>query len=166
MNNKEIQEQLKDVQAVTLDLQEKVSALENQQAGSYEQQDLTPIIKELNWLKDLTLIQQNQSQDYFKSIDGKLEKLPKKETRNIRILLFPEKDPLAYYPVISRLLRWGALLVALTGLSITGGMGLAVYQQKLQNEDAQRYVRAWEYLEQHVSPKTIRAMDDAMEQTK
>lgn len=166
MNTKEIQEQLKDVQGVTLDLQERLTGLENQQPINMDQQDLVPLLKEINWLKDLTLIQQQQSQDYFKSIDEKLDTMPKKETRNFRVLLFPEKDPQAYYAVVRRLLRWGALIVALTCFAILGGMGLAVYQQKLQNADDQRYTKAWEYLEQRVSPKTLKAMNDALDKTK
>ena len=159
MNPKEIQERLIDVQEATLSLEERITDLENQETVRPEPVDLEPVLGELQVLRELFKHQQEEYQSYFKQKAS--------VTKNFRFLFFPEKNPKLYYMIVfGRLLPWGNLLVALTVAAILGGKALAVYDHKLQIEENQHYEKAWQYLHEHVSPKTISAMDDALEKTK
>ena len=159
MNPKEIQERLIDVQEATLSLEERITALASRETVRPEPVDLEPVLGELQVLRELFKHQREEYQSYFKQKPS--------VTKNFRFLFFPEKNPKLYYMIVfGRLLPWGNLLMALTVAAILGGKALAVYDHKLQIEENQHYQKAWQYLQQHVSIKTINAMDDALEKTK
>ena len=159
MNPKEIQERLTDVQEATLSLEERITALEGWETVWPEPVDLEPVLGELQLLRELFKHQQEEYQSYFKQKPS--------VTRNFRFLFFPERNPKLYYMIVfGRLLPCGNLLVALTVAAILGGKALAVYDHNLQIEENQHYENAWQYLHEHVPPKTVKAMDDALDKTK
>ena len=133
--------------------------LENREQVSPELVNFEPVLNELQLLREMFSNLQEEYQSYFKQKQS--------VTKNFRFLFFPEKNPKLYYMIVfGRLLPWGNLLAALTITAILGGKALAVYDHKLQIEENQHYEKAWQYLHEHVSPKTISAMDDALEKTK
>ena len=159
MNPKEIQERLTDVQEMALTLEERITDLEKREQVPPEHVDIGPVLNELQLLRQMFSHLQEEYQSYFKQKPS--------ITKNIRFLFFPERNPKLYYTIVfGRLLPWGTLLAAVISVAILGGKGLAVYDHKLQTEEDQHYQKAWQYLGQHVSPKTINAMDDAWQKTK
>ena len=159
MNPKEIQERLTDVQELAVSLEERITELENREQVSLEPVNFEPVLNELQLLREMFSNLQEEYQSYFKQKPS--------VTRNLRILLFPERNPKLYYIIVfGRLLPWGTLLAALTFAAILGGKALAVYDHKLQIEENQHYENAWQYLHEHVPPKTVKAMDDALDKTK
>jgi len=159
MNPKEIQERLTDVQEMAMALEERITDLEKREQVSTEPVDIGPILNELQLLRQMFSHLQEEYQSYFKQKPS--------FTRNFRFLFFPERNPKLYYTIVfGRLLPWGTLLATVIVIAILGGKTLAVYDHKLQTEDDQHYQKAWQYLGQHVSPKTINAMNDALGKTK
>lgn len=159
MNPKEIQERLTDVQEATLNLEERITELERREPIAAGRVDLEPILHELHFLREMLNCQREEYQSYFKQKPS--------ISKSFRFLLFPEKNPKLYYMIVfGRLLPWGTLLLALTVAAIIGGKGLAVYDHKLQVDDDLHYKKAWQVLQQQVSPKTGKAMEDAFDKTK
>ena len=133
--------------------------LESRETVRPEPVDLEPVLGELQLLRVLFKHQQEEYQSYFKQKPS--------VTRNFRFLFFPEKNPKLYYMIVfGRLLPWGTLLAAVMTIAVLGDKALDVYDHKSQTEENLHYQKAWQYLGQHVSPKTINAMDDAWEKTK
>ena len=159
MNPKEIQERLTDVQEMAMDLEERIAVLEKREQVPAEPVDIGPVLHELELLRQMFSHLQEEYQSYFKQKPS--------ITKNFRFLFFPERNPKLYYTIVfGRLLPWGTLLAAVIGITILGGKALAVYDHKSQTEENQHYQKAWQYLRQRVSPKTISAIDDAWEKTK
>jgi hypothetical protein len=159
MNPKEIHERLTDVQEMVMDLEERITDLEKREPVPAEHVDIGPVLNELQLLRQMFSHLQEEYQSYFQQKPS--------ITKNFRFLFFPDRNPKLYYTIVfGRLLPWGTLLAAVISVAILGSKGLALCDHKLQTDEDQHYQKAWQYLEQHVSPKTINAMDDAWEKTK
>jgi len=159
MNPKEIQERLTDVQEMAMDLEERIAVLEKREQVPAEPVDIGPVLHELELLRQMFSHLQEEYQGYFKQKPS--------VNWSFRFLLFPERNPKLYYTIVfGRLLPWGTLLAAVMTIAVLGDKALDVYDHKSQTEESLHYQKAWQYLGQHVSPKTINAMDDAWEKTK
>jgi len=159
MNPKEILERLTDVQEMAMALEERITDLEKREQVHAEPVDLEPFLGELRLLREMFSHLQEEYQSYFKQKPS--------INKNFRFLFFPERNPKLYYTIVfGRLLPWGTLLATVISVAILGGKALALYDHKLETEDDLHYQKAWQYLGQHVSPKTTNAMDDAWEKTK
>jgi hypothetical protein len=157
MNTKEIQEQLKDTQEITLSKTPEINIPDH----SIE---LNTIINELRNINKDDKIEQLLG--IAISIKEKIDKQPVPVNRQIRILLFPETNTLQYYKLVfGRLVPCVfALIVLLSAISF-GRQAIAARQVQTYNSEAERFVKAWIYMEEHADKKVKKQMDQAMKNT-
>lgn len=161
------------------DTLEKLEAIEDvlQQVivtiNGYEKKELKiPEIKIPDYKKELDQISvqlHELKQKNDKSLIDKLSqqiqqlKLTKQPIKQYRFLLFPETNQGQYYKIVfGRLIPWGILLVVLTFLFALAQKGLEVWRIKEYNQQADRYVKAWIYMDNHTDSKLgKKRMDEA-----
>jgi hypothetical protein len=90
----------------------------------------------------------------------------KKELRDIkqyRFLLFPETNQGQYYKIVfGRLIPWGILFMGLVFLFALAQKGLDGWRIKEYNQQADQYVKAWNYMNNHADSKLVKKrMDEA-----
>ncbi|MEO7048588.1 MAG: hypothetical protein ABI091_25030 [Ferruginibacter sp.] len=118
------------------------------------------IIREVREIKQNN--RANQQLILLKTINEKLDKVPKSAVKQLRIILFPETNQGQYYKIVfGRLIPWGLCLVAITYLYSLGGKAIDTYGQHKQSQQSAHYQRAWIYLKQIAKRRTLSAMDTA-----
>jgi hypothetical protein len=109
--------------------------------------DISGQLHELNQHRDNVLIDKLSQQ--IQQLD-----LTKQPVKQYRFLLFPETNQGQYYKIVfGRLIPWGILLVVLTFLFALTQKGLEVWRVKEYNQQADRYVKAWIYMDNHTDSK-------------
>ena len=85
--------------------------------------------------------------------------------KQYRFLLFPETNQGQYYKIVfGRLIPWGILLMGLVFLFALAQKGLDVWRVKEYNQQADKYVKAWNYMNNHAASKLVKKrMDEAWE---
>ena len=91
--------------------------------------------------------------------------LTKQPVKHYRFLLFPETNQGQYYKIVfGRLIPWGILLMGLVFLFALAQKGLDVWRIKEYNQQADQYVKAWNYMNDHADSKFVKKrMDEAWE---
>jgi hypothetical protein len=167
MNTKEIQEQLKDTQEITLRLEERVTNLEKRESKTPginildHSIELDTIINELrNHNKEDKV---DQLLGIATSIKETMDRQPAPVNRQFRILLFPETNTMQYYKLVfGRLVPCiFALIVLLSAISF-GRQVLAARQVQTYNSEAEKIVKAWIYMDEHADKKLKKQMNQAM----
>lgn len=89
--------------------------------------------------------------------------LTKQPVKQYRFLLFPETNQGQYYKIVfGRLIPWGILFMGLVFLFALAQRGLDVWRIKEYNQQADQYVKAWNYMNNHADSKLVRKrMDEA-----
>jgi len=123
--------------------------------------ELRDISGQLNELK------QNRDNVLIDKLSQQIQQLglTKQPVKQYRFLLFPETNQGQYYKIVfGRLIPWGILLMGLVFLFALAQKGLDVWRIKEYNQQADQYVKAWIYMNNHTDSKLVRKrMDEAWE---
>ena len=102
----------------------------------------------------------------LKTINERLDKVPKSAVRQLRILLFPEINSEGYYKIVfGRLIPWAFGFMLATYIFISSSKALEIYRYNKDVSELIHCGRAWLYLKQHGKKKVLSAMDQAYEKT-
>ncbi|GAA4084233.1 hypothetical protein [Mucilaginibacter panaciglaebae] len=121
--------------------------------------ELCDISGQLNELK------QNSGNVQLNKLSEQIQQLnlSKQPVKQYRFLLFPETNQGQYYKIVfGRLIPWGILLMGLVFLFALAQKGLDVWRVKEYNQQADKYVKAWNYMNNHADSKLVKKrMDEA-----
>lgn len=98
----------------------------------------------------------------LKSLNEKLDKVPKPAVTQLRVLLFPETNPGQYYKIVfGRLIPWLVCLLVVTYLFFLTRQWIAAWGNYRYNEQGEQCMKAWLYMNEHPSRQVKKAIDNA-----
>jgi hypothetical protein len=120
-------------------------------------------------LRDISLqlyeINQNKDNVLIDKLSQQIQQLnlTKQPIKQYRFLLFPETNQGQYYKIVfGRLIPWGILFMGLVFLFALAQKGLDGWRIKEYNQQADQYVKAWNYMNNHADSKLVKKrMDEA-----
>jgi hypothetical protein len=167
---KELNERIDTIDEVLENVIKKNKELENQLTKTTEilisnqSEKLDTVLNDLRNINNGDKL--NQLFDMVTSINQKFEKVDTSNSKNIRVLLFPENNPGQYYKVVfGRLIPCLSGLIILTYIFLISYRAIEIYRYKVISENASHYEKAWMYLKKTAKRKTLLAMDTAYVKT-
>ena len=167
MKPEELAERLNDTEFVLAQHGKKLEEFEQREIKSPEIQ-VPDYSQEFKWIRHALLRTLNT--DDMTEIKAGLYRLaeqlknqPKPVINQHHYSLFPESDA-AFYPKIlfGKVIPWLMLFVIVGGLFSLGVQAIEAWKIGQYNRGAERYVRAWVYMDKHGSKQVKKAMDKAL----
>ena len=166
MKPEELAERLNDTEFVLTQHGKKLDELEQREVKVPEIQ-VPDYSQEFKWIRH-TLLQRLNSNDTGEikqrlfGLAEQIKKEPKPVVNRYHFSLFPESDT-AFYPRIlfGKVIPWMMWFVIVGGIFSLGGTAIEAWKFGQYNREAERYVMAWGYLDEHAGKQVKKAMNKA-----
>ncbi|MGV3508243.1 MAG: hypothetical protein ACO1N7_03060 [Sphingobacteriaceae bacterium] len=166
MKPEELAERLNDTEFVLTQHGKKLEELEQREIKGPEI-ELPDYSQDFKWIRHALLqcLNSNDTVEIKQRLFGLAEQIrkePKPVINRYHFSLFPESDA-AFYPKIlfGKVIPWMMLFVIVGGLFSLGEKGIEAWKVEQYNREAERYVRAWGYLDENGNSKVKKAMRQA-----
>lgn len=166
MKPEELAERLNDTEFVLTQHGKKLEELEQREIKVPEIQ-VPDYSQEFKWIRHALLqcLNSNDTVEIKQRLFGLAEQIrkePKPVINRYHFSLFPQSDT-AFYPKIlfGKVIPWMMMFVIVGGLFSLAGKAIEARRVTEYNQEAERYVRAWVYMDRHGSKQVKKAMGKA-----